>query len=132
MFVAQTRVLLAAMVSLARLLVALATVTVAGAAPTFVDAAKCAACHKAQSDQLAETLHPKMIVDVKATPKANIGDWTKLTTNIPTATLKLDQFVYTLGSKYRQRDVASDGGDLVIAPVQWNNAAKKWTVAALL
>ncbi len=96
---------------------------------TYVGAEKCKTCHSDRFTGLQETLHPRMIQDIKANPKANIADWTKLTTDIPTATVKLENVVFTLGSKYRQRYIEKQGDDLVVQPTQWNNSSKKWTIA---
>jgi len=81
--------------------------------PGYVGPQVCADCHGNLVNNVFPTsLHPKMIQEPSpSTVKADFS----LTT-----TIRLEDVVYTLGWKYRQRYIVKEGNDLVVAPVQWN------------
>jgi len=97
---------------------------------TYLGSTTCLNCH---NGTVAEdkrgwhgTLHAKMIQG----PEGNIADWS--TVGTVTTTWTLDDVVYTIGSKYRQRYVFRDtDGTLKTMAVQWNVATRQWVPAAV-
>lgn len=103
---------------------------------TYVGSDTCFQCHSDQHRDWSNTLHPMMIQDAVANPSAIIGDFATGeevrvgTVNGEERAYTVEDVVYTMGSKTRQRYIAAtaDGG-FVVLPGQWNVAAATWAEA---
>lgn len=94
----------------------------------YVGSPKCLACHRKESEQWQSSLHSKMIQSVKQNPEAIIGDFSNLPEK---ADFSLDQVVYTIGGKFKQRYMLLSPGknatsDYVIGNHQWNTELRRW------
>lgn len=93
----------------------------------FVGSKKCQECHKLEHHNWHNSLHSKMIQEIKADPDVVIADFSKLPED---ADFTLAQAVYTIGSKFKQRYMipATINGkkDFRLGNYQWNEETKKW------
>ena len=93
----------------------------------FVGSQKCKKCHEEKHHDWINSLHSKMIQDIKANPDAIVADFTKLPSD---ADFTLAQAVYSIGSKFKQRYMipATINGkeDYRLGNYQWNEETKKW------
>ncbi len=103
---------------------------------TYVGSDTCFQCHSNQHRDWSNTIHPIMIQDAVANPSAVLGDFaageeTRLgTINGEERAYTLEDVVFTMGVKYRQRYIAAtaDGG-YVVLPGQWNVTDATWVDA---
>lgn len=93
----------------------------------FVGSKKCQECHKDEHHNWQNSLHSKMIQDIKADPNVVTADFTRLPKD---ADFTLAQAVYTIGSKFKQRYMipATINGkdDFRLGNYQWNEETQKW------
>jgi len=93
----------------------------------FVGSNKCKECHKEEHHDWHNSLHSKMIQDIKKNPEVVIADFSKLPDD---ADFTLAQAVYTIGSKFKQRYMIpatiNDKEDFRLGNYQWNEETKKW------
>jgi len=93
----------------------------------FVGEAKCLECHKDQHTSWSHSRHPKMIQDLVKDPSVVVADFSKLPSD---ANFKLEDAVYTVGGKFKQRFMMrkdKDGKeDYVLGNYQWNVQTQKW------
>jgi len=93
----------------------------------FVGSNKCKECHEEEHHKWKNSLHSKMIQDIKKDPSAVTADFTKLPKD---ADFTLKEAVYTIGSKFKQRYMipAKINGeeDFRLGNYQWNEENKKW------
>jgi len=93
----------------------------------FVGAAKCLECHKENYDSWAHSRHPKMIQDLVKDPSVVVADFSKLPED---ANFKLEDAVYTVGGKFKQRFMMrkdrNNTEDYVLGNYQWNVQTGKW------
>lgn len=103
---------------------------------TYVGSDTCFQCHSNQHRDWSNTIHPLMIQDAVANPSAILGDFaageeTRMgTINGEERAYTLEDVVFTMGVKYRQRYIAAtaDGG-YVVLPGQWNVDSATWVNA---
>lgn len=88
---------------------------------------KCAECHEEIFEMQGNSMHSKMIQDVKKDPTAIVGDFALLPED---ANFSLADIVFTIGSKFKQRYMLAkefdSRGDYVIGNYQWNTQLGKW------
>jgi len=93
----------------------------------FVGSEKCKECHKEEHHDWHNSLHAKMIQDIKQDASVVTADFSKLPKD---ADFTLAQAVYTIGSKFKQRYMipATINGkeDFRLGNYQWNQQTKKW------
>ncbi|WP_309497796.1 multiheme c-type cytochrome [Sulfurovum sp.] len=93
----------------------------------FVGSHTCKECHKENHHDWQNSLHSKMIQDIKENPDAVVADFTKLPED---ADFTLKEAVYSVGSKFKQRymiPATIDGKeDYRLGNYQWNEETKKW------
>ena len=93
----------------------------------YVGSAKCKECHKKNYEHWSHSQHPKMIQDIKKDPSVVVADFLKLPAD---ADFKLEDAVYTVGSKFKQRFMMRkdrDGKeDYILGNYQWNVQTQKW------
>jgi predicted CXXCH cytochrome family protein len=93
----------------------------------FVGATKCEECHKDNYKDWSHSRHPKMIQDIKKNPDVVVADFSKLPKN---ANFTLQEAVYTIGGKFKQRYMIrhdrNGSEDYVLGNYQWNVQTKKW------
>jgi hypothetical protein len=93
----------------------------------YVGAAKCLECHKEQHISWAHSRHPKMIQDLVKDPSVVVADFSKLPKD---ADFKLQDAVYTVGGKFKQRYMMpkelNGTKDYVLGNYEWNTQTKEW------
>jgi len=93
----------------------------------FVGSKKCQECHEENYHNWKSSMHAKMIQTIKTDPSVVVADFSKLPED---ADFTLDQAVYTIGSKFKQRYMipAQINGkeDFRLGNYQWNSQNKKW------
>ncbi len=93
----------------------------------YVGSQKCKECHRKKYDEWKHSMHSRMIQDVKRDPSVVVADFSKLP---PDADFRLDEVVYTIGSKFKQRymiPAVIDGkDDFRLGNYQWNVQTGKW------
>jgi hypothetical protein len=93
----------------------------------YVGAVKCKECHEDEYKKWAGSRHPKMIQDIKKSPKAIVADFSKLPKD---ADFNLSEIVYTIGGKFKQRYMIrkdfNNSEDYRVGNYQWNVQTKKW------
>lgn len=115
--------------------VAVAVANTPPAGATYVGSNTCFTCHSAEHRNWSQTLHPKMIQDVAANPKAIIADF-KAGEDVRQADLggstrayTEKDITFTMGNRYRQRYIAKTDKGYQVLPGQWNVLEKKWVKA---
>ncbi len=94
------------------------------AAEGYVGSDRCGGCHEEKYFSWRETLHAKMIQNPATNPEANVGDFNRID---PDRTFELDEVLYTIGSRWKQRYLTQDeNGDFYILPAQWNVEDAEW------
>lgn len=93
----------------------------------FVGSAKCLECHKDNHNAWNGSGHPKMIQSVRDSLSAVVADFSKLPKD---ANFALEDSVYTVGSKFKQRYMirkdTNGTEDYVLGNYQWNIETHKW------
>jgi hypothetical protein len=93
----------------------------------FTGSAKCRTCHKEQYHDWHNSMHAKMIQDIRKNPNVIVADFSSLPKD---ADFTLKQAVYTIGSKFKQRYMipATINGkeDYRLGNYQWNSQTRKW------
>ncbi|MCF7848674.1 MAG: hypothetical protein K9M45_07490, partial [Kiritimatiellales bacterium] len=98
----------------------------------YVGSKVCATCHDGIYAVQHHSMHPKMIQDVKADPSVIVADFSLLPED---ASFSMDEIVYTIGSKFKQRYMlrkdtkAADGTaveNYIIGNYQWNTETQLW------
>jgi len=93
----------------------------------FVGSKKCQECHKEQYSAWHNSLHSKMIQDIRKDSSVVVADFSKLPKD---ADFTLKDAFYTIGSKFKQRYMipAKINGkdDFRLGNYQWNVENKKW------
>jgi len=93
----------------------------------FVGSKACKECHKEEHHDWQNSLHSKMIQDIKKNPDAVVANFSQLPKD---ADFTLAQAVYTIGSKFKQRYMIpatiNDKEDFRLGNYQWNVETKKW------
>jgi hypothetical protein len=94
---------------------------------TYVGSSNCAECHQEIYDVQSNSMHTKMIQDVKKDPSVIVADFSTLPED---ADFNLENIVYTIGSKFKQRYMLQKDRDgkenYRIGNYQWNTETKKW------
>ncbi|MBI3592121.1 MAG: hypothetical protein HY099_01305 [Nitrospirae bacterium] len=90
---------------------------------TYVGSDECRKCHERVFSNWKDTLHAKMIQDVKKNPTVVVGDF-----DSPSApkNLKKEDIVYTIGSEWRQRYLTKKGDEYIVHTSQYNVGVGKW------
>ncbi|MCU0480739.1 MAG: cytochrome c family protein, partial [Anaerolineae bacterium] len=103
---------------------------------TYVGSDSCFQCHSDQHRDWSNTIHPIMIQDAVADPSVVLGDFTVGeearvgTINGEERAFTLEDVVFTMGVKYRQRYIAATAeGGYVVLPGQWNVSDATWVTA---
>ncbi len=93
----------------------------------YVGSAKCGECHEGAYRGWSGSNHSKMIQDVAAHPDAIVGDFVSLPEE---ADFALEEVVYTIGGKFKQRYMLqapeATTEDYVIGNHQWNTELDRW------
>ena len=93
----------------------------------FVGSDACLKCHEEKHGEWSHSRHPKMIQDVKKDPSVVVADFLKLPAD---ADFTLEDAVYTVGSKFKQRFMmrkdVNGTEDYVLGNYQWNVETNKW------
>lgn len=93
----------------------------------FVGSNKCKKCHTDEHTHWKDSLHSKMIQDIKKDASVVTADFSKLPKD---ADFTLAQAVYTIGSKFKQRYMIpatiNKKEDFRLGNYQWNEQTKKW------
>ena len=93
----------------------------------FISSEKCKKCHEENYHNWKNSMHSKMIQDIKKDPSVVIADFTKLPED---ADFSLAEAVYTIGSKFKQRymipSVINGKEDFRLGNYQWNTQNKNW------
>ncbi len=93
----------------------------------FVGSSKCLECHEENHSKWSHSKHPRMVQDIKKNPSAVVADFSKLPSN---ANFALEDAVYTIGGKFKQRFMMrkdiNGSEDYVLGNYQWNVQTKKW------
>jgi len=93
----------------------------------YVGSKKCKECHKDNYHAWKNSMHSKMIQDIKEDPNVVVADFSKLPKD---ADFTLKDAVYTIGSKFKQRYMipAKINGkdDFRLGNYQWNTQTQKW------
>ena len=103
----------------------------------FAGSQACAKCHSTEFKTWQSTLHAKMIRTPKEALLKDAGDnWAKdakgnagpTKGNISGAAFKMDDVVYVVGSKWKQRYLVKNPatGNLQFMDKQWNRVHKQW------
>ncbi|MCC7448045.1 MAG: ammonia-forming cytochrome c nitrite reductase subunit c552 [Anaerolineae bacterium] len=102
---------------------------------TYVGSNTCLTCHSSQHRNWSNTLHPHMIQDVAANPKAIVADF-KAGEDVRSADIGGQKraysdkdVTYTMGNKHRQRYILKTDNGYQVLPGQWNVVTKKWDAA---
>lgn len=93
----------------------------------YVGSINCAECHQDIYDKQSASMHTKMIQDVAKDPSVIVGDFALLPGD---ADFELQNVVYTIGSKFKQRYMLRKDRDGVenyrIGNYQWNTENSSW------
>ena len=93
----------------------------------FAGSEKCRKCHKENYHNWKNSIHSKMIRDIKKDPSAVVADFRKLPDD---ADFTLAEAVYSIGSKFEQNYMipAKINGkkDYRLGNYQWNTQTRKW------
>ena len=93
----------------------------------FVGSGKCVECHKENHTAWSHSRHPKMVQDIKKDPSVVVADFLTLPSD---ADFTLDDAVYTVGGKFKQRYMMrkdrNGTEDYVLGNYQWNVQTQKW------
>ena len=93
----------------------------------FVGSATCQKCHDEKYRDWKHSRHSKMIQDIRKDPKAVVADFSKLPED---ADFTLEEAVYTIGGKFKQRymiPAVIDGKpDFRLGNYQWNVQTGRW------
>jgi len=93
----------------------------------YVGSDTCKKCHEENHHDWQNSLHSKMIQDIKVNPNAVVADFTKLPKD---ADFTLKEAVYSVGSKFKQRYMIpatiNEKEDYRLGNYQWNVETKKW------
>ncbi len=93
----------------------------------YVGAKQCQKCHEENFKVWSHSRHPKMIQDIKKNPSVVVADFSTLPKD---ANFKLDDAVYTVGGKFKQRYMLrrdrNGSEDYVLGNYQWNVQTQKW------
>ena len=93
----------------------------------FAGSKKCQECHEENFKDWKDSMHSKMIQNIKKDPSVVVADFGKLPKD---ADFKLEDAIYTIGSKFKQRYMIPaiiDGKeDFRLGNYQWNTQTKKW------
>lgn len=93
----------------------------------YAGSKSCLECHEENYEAWRASYHAKMIQSVKETPEAIVGDFATLPAD---AHFSLDEIVYTIGGKFKQRYMLRDdldgAEDYVIGDYQWNVELQRW------
>jgi len=93
----------------------------------FVGSTQCKECHQENHHDWKNSLHSKMIQDIKTNPGAVVADFKKLPDD---ADFTLKDAVYSIGSKFKQRymipAIINDKEDYRLGNYQWNEETKQW------
>jgi hypothetical protein len=106
----------------------------------YVGSETCKTCHLEHYDSWKMTLHSRMLIDVRENPHAILADMNpeliradlekiKDKLKVPLEEIFIptpEEIVYTIGTQWKQRYIVDKGGMLVIAPVQYNVATRRW------
>lgn len=106
----------------------------------YVGSETCKTCHLEHYDSWKMTLHSRMLIDVRENPHAILADMNpeliradlekiKDKLKVPLEEIYIptpEEIVYTIGTQWKQRYIVDKGGMLVIAPVQYNVATRRW------
>ncbi|HQR22780.1 MAG TPA: multiheme c-type cytochrome [Burkholderiaceae bacterium] len=108
-----------------------------GSGKAFVGSEKCSGCHAAEYTTWKETYHSKMVRSTReGLLKDALDNWTKdskgnagpTKANITGTPAKLDDVVYVIGSKWKQRYLVKNPqtGNHQFLDKQWNAYTKLW------
>jgi nitrate/TMAO reductase-like tetraheme cytochrome c subunit len=93
----------------------------------FVGSDKCRECHEEEYKAWKNSMHSKMIQDIRANPSVVVADFKSLPSD---ADFTLKEAIYTIGSKFKQRFMipAKINGrdDFRLGNYQWNTQTQKW------
>ena len=93
----------------------------------FVGSAECRKCHEEKFHDWKASMHSKMIQDVRKNPDVVVADFSKLPED---ADFRLDEVVYTIGGKFKQRymipTVIDGKKDFRLGNYQWNTQTRRW------
>ncbi|SFV62692.1 TPR domain protein [hydrothermal vent metagenome] len=93
----------------------------------FVGSNKCKECHEEEHHNWKNSLHSKMIQDIKKDPSAVTADFSLLPKD---ADFTLKEAVYSIGSKFKQRymipAIINGEEDFRLGNYQWNEQTQKW------
>ncbi len=103
----------------------------------FAGSEKCSSCHAAEYKTWKDSMHARMIRTPKEALLKDAGDnWAKdakgnagpTKGNISGAAAKMDDVVYVVGSKWKQRYLVKNPatGNLQFMDKQWNRVHKQW------
>ncbi len=96
-------------------------------AASYVGSWNCRDCHEPEYAAWRSSNHSRMIQSAKEHPEAIVGDFSRLP---PYADFALDEIVYTVGGKFKQRYMlhANRTGveDYVLGNYQWNTELQHW------
>ncbi len=94
---------------------------------TYVGSQSCKKCHEDNYHDWKNSMHSKMIQDIKKDPSVVVANFSKLPKD---ADFTLKDAVYTIGGKFKQRYMipAKINGkdDFRLGNYQWNTQTKKW------
>ncbi|WP_366923056.1 hypothetical protein MFMK1_003547 [Metallumcola ferriviriculae] len=91
----------------------------------YVGSETCAGCHADIAQSLEQTMHTKMLQD--ASDETIIGDLAKAGNPLEVTGLAKEDIKFTIGSKWKQRYVVEQDGNLKILPKQWIVKTEEWT-----
>ena len=93
----------------------------------FVGSKECQKCHEDQHHDWKNSMHSKMIQDIKSDSSVVVADFTRLPKD---ADFTLKESIYTIGGKFKQRYMipATINGkeDFRLGNYQWNVETQKW------
>lgn len=106
----------------------------------FVGSDTCKKCHLEHYDSWKMTLHSRMTQDARANQDVIVANFDEKKIRADLAMLskklkvpadkihvpKIEDIRYTIGSQWKQRYIVEKGGDLFIAPVQYNTETHRW------
>ncbi|HHO65251.1 MAG TPA: hypothetical protein ENJ71_01885, partial [Epsilonproteobacteria bacterium] len=94
---------------------------------TFVGSKKCQECHKENYHNWKNSMHSKMIQDIRKDPSVVVADFSKLPDD---ADFTLADAVYTVGSIFKQNymipAMINSKEDYRLGNYQWNTQNRKW------
>jgi predicted CXXCH cytochrome family protein len=83
----------------------------------------CQRCHEQIYQRWQRTRMANVVQDPKARPQAVLGDFSKPD---PLVTFRLEDVVFTYGSRWKQRYFTRRGDDYFVFPAQWDVQAGRW------